>query len=394
MSSQAEARPVNASTKFKAAVRARKTILFVNTRTAPLDLSRFCQTWRSLQSAGIAPQQALPDLADAFEPISKPLATALDGVVPQLHQGASLTAAFTPHKKVVGENFLAAVELGERSGVLDITLGHLAKFFRDVHASRRNLKTLITEPIVFAIFAIGAAYSVVVLAVPEFEKIYQQSGSDELPWPTRFLITLSGYATSTTGWLIAMLVVIAAAAAVATYFRSERVRYLVHRWSLKVPGFGSLIRAASLGNAFRSMALSWRSGGGSPESIRRGARAASNLYVRERINLAADEASQGRSVEDCFRNTAVMTPIAIAMVRVGESSGQTPELLDSLAESMMEEVDYYRDRIKQFMDPAMKVIFGGVALFMMLAIFMPMWSLVDTISAKRKANPNATIHAR
>ena len=88
-----------------------------------------------------------------------------------------------------------------------------------------------------------------------------------------------------------------------------------------------------------------------------------------------------------------MTPIAIAMVRVGESSGQTPELLDSLAESMMEEVDYYRDRIKQFMDPAMKLVFGGIALFMLLAIFMPMWSLVDSISAKKRPDPNA-VHAR
>ncbi len=393
MSSHAEARPVGAGTKPRAAVHTRKTILFVNTRTTPLDLARFCQTWRSLQSAGIASQQALPDLADAFEPISKPLATALDDVVLQLHQGASLPAAFTPHKQVVGENFLAAVELGERAGVLDITLGHLARFFRDVHTSRRNLKALITEPIIFAIFAILAAYSVVVGAVPEFEKLYQQSGSNELPWPTRFLITLSGYATSGIGWLIAMFVALAAVAAVAAYFKSERVRYAVHRWSLKVPGFGNLIRAASLGNAFRSMALSWRSGGGSPESIRRGARAASNLYLRERINLAADEATQGRSVEDCFRNTEVMTPIAIAMVRVGESTGQTPELLDSLAESMMEEVDYYRDRIKQFMDPAMKLVFGGIALFMLLAIFMPMWSLVDSISAKKRPDPNA-VHAR
>lgn len=395
MSSHAEARPIGAGAKRKAAPRKRKsTFYFINGRTRPLDLQRFCQQWQCLESAGVPPKQALTDLADAFEPISAPLATALDGVVPQLDQGATLTAAFTPHKKVVGENFLAAVELGERNGVLDITLGHLTSFFRDVHMSRRNLKSLITEPLIFAAFAILAAYSVVVVAVPEFEKIYQQSGSDELPWATRFLITLSGYATSTTGWLIAMLVALAAAAAVATYFRSERVRYVVHRWSLKVPGFGNLILASTLGNAFRSMALSWKSGGGSPESIRRGASAASNLYVRERINLAADEASQGRSVEDCFRNTKIMTPVALTMVKVGETSGQTPELLDKLANQLLEDVDYYRNRIKQFMDPAMKIVFGGVALFMMLAIFMPMWGLVNSMSAKRKADPNAAIHAR
>lgn len=71
-----------------------------------------------------------------------------------------------------------------------------------------------------------------------------------------------------------------------------------------------------------------------------------------------------------------------------------PELLDSLANQMMEDVDYYRDRIKQFMDPAMKVVFGGIALFMLLAIFMPMWSFVDTMSKTKRPDPNAAIHAR
>lgn len=394
MSSHAEARPVGADTTPKAAAPARRTIPYFNTRTRPLDLQRLCQQWQCLQSAGIAPQQALPDLADAAEPTSKPLATAIDAVVPQLHQGATLSAAFTPHRKVVGENFLAALELGERMGVLDVTLGHLARFFQDVHKSRRNLKSLIAEPIIFSLFAIGAAYSVIVWAVPEFEKLYQQAGSNELPWPTRFLITLSGYATSPTGWLIAALIAAAIAAAFVGYYRSDRVRFTVDRWSLKIPGFGGLILSATLGNAFRSMALSWKSGGGSPESIRRGASAASNLYVRDRINFAAAEAGQGRSVEDCFRNTDVIPGVAISMVRAGERSGRMPELLDSLANQMMEDVDYYRDRIKQFMDPAMKVVFGGIALFMMLAIFMPMWSFVDTMSKTKRPDPNAAIHAR
>jgi len=349
-----------------------------------------CEVWRSLQTAGVAPRQALPDLADAFEPISQPLAVTLDAVDSDLGQGSSLESAFARHEKVVGENVIAAIALGERTGTLDVTLGHLAKFFRDVHKARQNLFAVIAEPLLFASFAILAGYVIVVEAVPKFEDLYRQSGDAELPWPTLLLVAISELVRSTTGIVAAAAVFAAITAAIVVYLKNERVRFAIHRWALKVPGFGQLILAASLGNAFRSMALSWKTGADAPESIRRGGRAAQNLFVRDRIFAAADESRQGRSVEDCFRRTGIMTPISMAMIRVGEETGQMPTLLDSLADSLIEEIDFYRERIKQFLDPAMKVVFGGIALFMMLALFLPMWNLVNAMSTRRPAASVAT----
>lgn len=389
MSSHAAANPAASAAKATG----RRKIPFINGRTTPLTLGRFCEVWQSLQSAGVAPRKALPDLADAFEPISHPLATTLDSVDAALGQGSSLEAAFAKHEKVVGENMVAAVALGEKTGTLDTTLGHLAKFFRDVHKARQNLFAVIAEPLLFSFFAIVAGYVIVVEAVPKFEDLYRQSGDVALPWPTLFLVWLSELVRSTTGLVIAGIVMLALAASIAVYLKNERVRFTIHKWSLKVPGFGTLILSANLANAFRAMALSWKTGGDAPESIRRGGRASANLFIRDRINWAADQSRQGRSVEDCFRDTKIMPPISMAMLRVGEGTGQMPELLDKLADSLLGQVDFYRERIQQFMDPAMKVIFGGIALFMMLALFMPMWNLVNAMS-NRRPDPSAVTRSR
>ena len=363
----------------------RREIPFVNSRVRPIDIARLCDQWAQLHAAGIPVDTSLRSLADAMAPVSARLAEALDRAADRVtHEGCSPADAFVPEAKIFGPDFIANLEIGYRTGKLDEQLIQLRKYFEDEHKNRRSLLALLWKPVLFTVAALVAGIVVVFWTVPALEQLYGSFGRKiVLPWSTRALIAVSAFGRSTTGIVILALVLLSIAGASIAYASSERLRHRVHAWMLSVPGVKSLVITSSLARAFRTMALVIQAGMTTPEAIRLGASAATNLRIRELLHLAADECvDQGRLLGEVLKNTKIITPHALAILKAADQTGTHDTMLARLAESMFSDSEYYRQRFQDLIDPVSTAVFGGLAALIALALYAPLFSIFEVLAKK------------
>ena len=363
----------------------RREIPFVNSRVRPIDIARLCDQWAQLHAAGIPVDTSLRSLADAMAPVSARLAEALDRAADRVtHEGCSPADAFVPEAKIFGPDFIANLEIGYRTGRLDEQLLQLRKYFEDEHKNRRSLLALLWKPLLFGAAALVAGIVVVFWTVPALEQLYGSFGRKiVLPWSTRALIAVSAFGRSTTGIVILAIVLLSIAGASIAYASSERLRHRVHTWMLSVPGVKSLVITSSLARSFRTMALVIQAGMITPEAIRLGASAATNLRVRELLHLAADECVEhGRELGACLRHTGIIPPHALAILKAADQTGTHDTMLARLAESMFSDSEYYRQRFQYLIDPVSTAVFGGLAALIALALYAPLFSIFEVLAKK------------
>ena len=363
----------------------RSEIPFVNNRVRKIDIARLCDQWAQLYAAGIAIDASLSSLADSMAPVSRKLAEALDRAAWRVaKRGCSPADAFVDEAAVFGTDFIANLEIGYRTGNLDTQLLALRDYFESEHKNRRSLMAVFWKPVLFLVAAIVAGGIVVFQTVPALELLYGTFGKAlVLPWPTRALIAISAFARSTVGLVILFALLLSVAGAAAAYASSESLRLRVHGWLLFVPGVKSLVLTSSLARAFRTMALVIKAGMTTPEAIRLGASASPNLRVRELLNLAAQECiDHGRGLCEVLRNTKIIPPHALAVLKAADESGAHDTMLARLAQSMFTDSEYYRQRLSDLIDPVSTAVFGGVAAVIALALYMPLFSIFEVL-AKR-----------
>ncbi|MGB5035461.1 MAG: type II secretion system F family protein [Blastocatellia bacterium] len=363
----------------------RREIPFVNSRVRPIDIARLCDQWAQLHAAGIPVDTSLRSLADAMAPVSARLAEALDRAADRVtHEGCSPADAFVPEAKIFGPDFIANLEIGYRTGKLDEQLLQLRKYFDDEHKNHRSLLALLWKPVLFSVAALVAGIVVVFWTVPALEQLYGSFGRKiVLPWSTRALIAVSAFGRSTTGIVILALVLLSIAGASIAYASSERLRHRVHTWMLSVPGVKSLVITSSLARAFRTMALVIQAGMTTPEAIRLGASAATNLRIRELLHLAADECvDHGRLLGEVLKNTKIIPPHALAILKAADQTGTHDTMLARLAESMFSDSEYYRQRFQDLIDPVSTAVFGGLAALIALALYAPLFSIFEVLAKK------------
>lgn len=363
----------------------RREIPFVNNKVRAIDKARLCDQWAQLYAAGIAVDVSLRSLAEAMAPTSRKLADALDRAADRVAtRGCSPAEAFVPEADIFGPDFIANLEIGDKTGELDTQLLALRKYFEDEHKTRRSLMAILWKPVTFLIACVIAGGIVVFSTVPALEELYRNFGKAlTLPWPTRFLIAVSAFARSTVGLVLLLVIILTIAGAVIAFSSSESLRLRLHTWMLSVPGVKSLVITTSLARAFRTMALVIKAGMTTPEAIRLGANASPNLRVRELFNIAAQECvDHGRELHTVLKHTGIIPPHALAILKAADQTAAHDTMLARLAESMFTDSEYYRQRLQDLIDPVSTFVFGGIAAIIAIALYAPLFSIFDVLAKK------------
>jgi type IV pilus assembly protein PilC len=217
----------------------------------------------------------------------------------------------------------------------------------------------------------------VTFVIPRFSDFYLQFGS-ELPLPTRLVL---GTAQTVQSNLI--LIIVGGALAIwgfRTWKASPGGRRLVDRWVLRVPLLGRLAQLFALSQFTRSMAVLL--GGGTPmvPSLETAATSVKNVYIAELFLGCVHEVQEGRPLSDALEDTGRAPRLALAMIRVGESTGALPEMLEHTSDFFDEEIEFSLTRITTLFEPMILVVMGVIIAGLLLAVYYPLLRLVSTIA--------------
>ena len=340
------------------------------TKVTGKDLIVFNRQLATLFAAGIPLISAIKGLAEQME--NKTFKGILEGVVEEIKAGSSFSDALAKHPKVFSGLFISMIKAGEASGTLDEILARLALLAEHEAATKAKIKAATRYPKIVISAMLIAIVILMKFVVPNFMSIFKQVNLD-LPLATRMLILANDIFTGY--WYIIFGGAGGLIFAFKRYSKTSVGRRQMDLLKLKIPIFGNIFLKVAMSVFTRTMSTLNRSGLSIIENLQICAQVVENVPISEVIKELEDGVTRGESIAVTMKKARFFTPMVIQMMSAGEESGELDNMLVKVSEYYDEEVDYAIGNISSLIEPVLLAFLGAVVLFLMLAIFLPMWDL-------------------
>ncbi len=339
-------------------------------RRGRLNLRLFAQELSVLLQAGVPLLEALATLRekDAGAPV-------LDGVLAGLRDGLPLSTALARAPAEFDELFVAIVAASERSGHLPATLRDHAAYLTWSDALRARLVAASVYPLML----LGAGGAVVMFlllyVLPRFAGVFDGIGR-ELPAASRALMSLGVAAHAHP--VTALLLTLALPVAGLLVWRDPAARALAGRLLWRSSFIGPRLRVLALARLYRCLALLLAAGVPVLTALRL-AEGVLPALLRPALRAAAAEVSGGLRLSQSLLAQGLATPVALRMLRVGESSGEVAAMFERAAAFHDEEIARLSDLITRTVNPVLMLVMGVVIGGIVVLMYLPIFTLMETV---------------
>ncbi len=338
------------------------------------DLSRFTRQFAAMTSAGLPLVQCMDILAEQTE--AKPLQVALKQVSIDIQGGNTLADSLRKHPKIFSDLYCNMIAAGEASGNLDGILLRLADYQEKASKLQRKVKGAMSYPIVLMVIAGGATGILLTFVVPQFAQMFSDMGG-ELPLPTRLVMGVSNFLQK---YLI--LLVIAAFALgfmFKRYYGTEKGAFVVDSVLLKMPVIGPLLLKTAVSRFSQTLSTLLSSGVSILQALTITAKTSGNKVVEKGLMTAVDKITSGQTIAEPLGETGIFPPMVVHMIAVGEKTGDISSMLEKISSFYEEEVDAAVEGLTSVMEPIMIVVMGAVIGTILIAMYMPMFDMVNMV---------------
>jgi len=339
------------------------------------DVVIFTRQFSTMINAGLPLVQSLTVLAEQTE--NKVLAETTKAVVYDVESGATLADAFGKHPKVFSELYVNMVAAGEAGGILDTILGRLAVFLEKNDALVRKVKGAMVYPgVIFSVA--GIAISVLLIfVIPVFERMFA-SVNLELPLPTAIVVNLSRFLIGY--WWLLGAGAFGAFVLFKQYNATPDGKKNVDTLMLKVPVLGDVIKKSAVSRFTRTLGTLISSGVSILDGLEITAKTAGNRVIHDAVMASRASIAGGETISAPLKQSNVFPPMVTSMISIGEQTGGLDEMLSKIADFYDEEVDVAVSALLSLMEPIMIVVLGVVVGGMVVAMYLPIFDMINTVS--------------
>jgi type IV pilus assembly protein PilC len=340
------------------------------------ELAIFSRQFATMINSGLPLIRALSILAEQTE--SKPLRERLIEVRSDVEQGNSLSQSIAKHDKVFPKLYVAMVRAGEAAGMLDEVLVRVAAMLEADVKLRAKIKSAMTYPVIVLIMAVVLSGIMLVFIVPTFAAMFDDLGG-ELPMFTQLLVTLSDFVASWLGFLTYLVTPIVLWQSYKRIRATEKGRYTLDVLKLRVPVFGILFHKIALTRFARNLSTLLASGVPILQALEITGDTVDNGVIRDAISDVQESVRQGESINGPLSQHSVFPPMVVQMIAVGEETGNIDGMLAKIADFYDTEVEALTEQLTAMMEPLMIAVIGTIVGGMVIALYLPMFSIYDLI---------------
>ena len=338
------------------------------------DLAIFTRQFATMISAGLPLVQCLDILAKQS---SKPaLGRVISDVTREVESGSTLSDALGKHKVVFDDLFRNMVAAGEAGGVLDEILMRLATYIEKADALKRKVQSAMVYPAVVLTVALGATAFMLIFIIPTFARMFSDFGG-ELPLPTQIVLWLSNALQHF--WWAGLLAIGIGIFVLQRYYSTESGHRNIDAALLKLPVLGDVLLKGSVARFTRTLGTLIASGVPILSGLEITARTAGNKVIAEAIMTARASIREGETVSAPLKQSGVFPPMVVQMISVGEQTGALDEMLTKIAVFYESEVDTAVDTLTSIIEPVMIVIMGGIVGGMVIAMYLPIFDMMNAV---------------
>jgi type IV pilus assembly protein PilC len=231
-------------------------------------------------------------------------------------------------------------------------------------------------PTILVTVAFVAVAILLIYVVPTFSQIYADAGS-QLPIPTQVLISITNFLKKY------ILILVAGVIALLSVFRrwseTEGGRFKVDGIKIRLPFFGEVFTKYSVAGFTRTFATVLGSGIPIVESLKMSVGTLSNKVLERKLLEAVVKVEEGTSLSVALDSVAIMPPLAIRMLGVGETTGSLEEMLGEISEYFEDEIESYLQMITTAIEPAIMIFMGVIVGAIIITMYLPVFKLGGTI---------------
>src|ERR1700749_3232129 len=329
----------------------------------------FNQQFLTLIRAGVPILPALEMLAKSQK--NEAFQAQLESVAQRVRTGQSPAEAFESQggfPPIYTTTLLA----GERSGHLEDVLARYLNFQRISLTFRKKLTASLFYPALLVVMVISMFIFLITFVVPKFGQLYDQIGG-QLPALTLFLLALGRNFQAYI--LYAIPVSALSAYGIWRWSRTDRGANRIDQIRLKMPVFGNIWVKYQVAQFSRTLSTLLEGGMPPVPSLETAARSISSRIVAKAVKTSVVSVREGKPLSDALTRTKVFPELATSMIEVGESTGALPQMLNSVAEFFEEDVQTALTAALSLIEPIILVIMGIVVVTIMIALYLPIFSL-------------------
>jgi len=338
------------------------------------DVVMFSRQLSTLVSAGVPIVQGLTILEEQAE---NPAFQAVVGALRvDIEAGLSIADGMKKHPTAFTELYVAMIRAGEVGGILDTILERLSGFLEASEALKAKVKSALMYPTV--VFSVAGLITIflIVFVIPVFKDIFGGFNA-ELPFITQVIIDLSDFLRQKSIILIPVLGL--AGWGANKWRKTPKGIARVDDISLKVPVFGILLKKVAIAKFTRTLGTLIKSGVPILQGLETVAKTAGNKTIEKAIMQSYDSIKEGGRIADPLKRSGIFPPMVIQMISVGEETGGLDNMLNKIADFYDQEVDTAVKGLTSMIEPLIMVVLGVVIGTIVIAMFMPMFSMGDMV---------------
>lgn len=339
-------------------------------KITPKDVVIFTRQLTTMIDSGLPIVQSLDILAQQAE--NKTFSKAIKQIKQDVEGGTTFGDALRKHPKQFDDLYTNMVDAGEIGGILDTILARLSGYMEKAMKLKSKIKGAMIYPISIVSVAVIVTTILLIFVIPTFADMFGSFGK-ALPLPTQIAMNLSYVTIAYFKYIIALWVAIFFT--VRMWYRTEKGRYAIDGFLLKLPIFGDLFRKAAVARFTRTLSTLISSGVPILDSLYITGKTAGNKVVEKVILDARQSISEGRTLTEPLVESQVFPPMVCQMINVGETTGALDSMLNKIADFYDDEVDSAVSNLTALMEPLVIVFLGVIIGGLVVAMYMPIFQL-------------------
>lgn len=346
------------------------------------ELAIFSRQFATLIASGMPMLRTLQTLEEQTQ--DERIREAVAGVRGDVEAGSSLEQAMERYPKVFDRLFRAMVRSGEQSGRLEEAMDRIAYQVEKSDALRRQVKSALMYPALIFGFATVVLVAIVAFVIPVFANIFKELAEEHpdepasLPPPTQFCVGLSEALTGY--WFLIIPGLVLVFFLFFKWKKTDRGHELWDRFKLRLPAkIGDVVQKVALARWSRTFSGAVSSGVPMLQAIKLTGETAGNVVVEQSMEQVYASVKGGGTIAGPIEETPIFPPMVGHMIAVGEETGQLEHMLSKVADFYEAEVDAKVKALTALLEPVMIVFVGGMVGFIVISMYLPMFSIYEHI---------------
>lgn len=337
-------------------------------------LSVFTRQFSVMIDAGLPLVQCLEILGSQND--NKNFSRIIAGVREEVEGGTTLADGMRKFPKPFNELYTNMIQAGETGGILDTILQRLATYIEKIVKLNAAVRGAMIYPASICIVAVLVVAIIMTKVIPTFADLFSGLGS-KLPAFTLFVMDISKFFKNF--WWAMLIAVFGLVALFKFIYGTPKGRYQIDKLLLKLPVLGILLRKIAVARFCQTLGTLVSSGVPILEGLDVTGRTSGNKVVEEAIMKTRKSIEEGKTIAEPLKETKIFPPMVVQMIAVGEATGALDTMLNKIAEFYEQEVDEAVANLMALLEPVIIVFLGVVIGGIVIAMYLPLFALIQAI---------------